>query len=55
MSQRTFKITLTKPQLMALAAAIGERVVTLEDEELWQERAVLNRAWDRIRMGWHSK
>lgn len=55
---RTITVTLTAAQYSALAGAVAEREVSLEDQagdrRATTERATLNRAWDRLRDAWDA-
>lgn len=53
-SARKITLTLTQLQYEAIAAAVGEHEMTLEDQKNWRDRAVLVRAWNKIRSAWYA-
>lgn len=52
MSARTIQVTLTEAQYRALAAAVAERALALEEQERPNDVGTLNRAWDAAVDGW---
>lgn len=54
MSARIIAVRLTEAQYRALASAVAERSLSLEEQERGSDRGTLGRAWTALAAGWRK-